>query len=152
MENLIAKHSKTIVQVKNHAIESLLTNAQEQQGQVIIHCFHYGCNSECGKSLQCQINLNPGITLEPVEYGNPSTLLHTYNIHMPPTKNYKKSYCTEFTMVFSALPKHCTAFHFIEPNLPGAKGWVIHNIKRSPTDVYKLNFGGQGASEGDIDF
>lgn len=49
-------------------------------GQVILHCRHYGCNAECGKSIRCEINLNPGITLVPVEGGNPSILLNQMNL------------------------------------------------------------------------
>ncbi|WP_026764605.1 hypothetical protein [Sediminibacterium salmoneum] len=121
-------------------------------GQVILHCKHFGCNAECGKSIRCEIKLNPGIALVPVDVGNPSTLLHTYKINLPPKKNYKTDYCTEFTLVFSALPKNCTAFHFIEPDAPDGEGWVIRNVKRSATDVYSLTFSNQLSYEGEIDF
>jgi len=121
-------------------------------GQVILHCKHYGCNAECGKSIRCEIKLNPGIALVPVEGGNPSTILHTYKINMPPKKNFKRSYCTEFTLVFSALPKGCTAFHFIEPDASDGTGWVINNIKRSATDVYMLTLGTHASWEGELDF
>ncbi len=120
--------------------------------QVILHCRHYGCNAECGKSIRCEINLNPGIALVPAEGDSPSTILHTYKINLPPKKNYKMDYCTEFTLIFSALPKNCTSFHFIEPDAPGAEGWVIRNIKRSSTDVYRLTFSNQLSYEGEIDF
>ena len=119
---------------------------------MILHCRHYGCNAECGKSIRCEIKLNPGIALVPIEGGNHSTILHTYKINMPPKKNYKMNYCTEFTLVFSALPKDCTAFHFIEPDGPGGEGWVIRNIKRSATDVYRLTFSNQLSYEVEIDF
>lgn len=121
-------------------------------GQVILHCKHFGCNAECGKSIHCEIKLNPGITLVPIEGGNPSTILHTYKINLPPKKNYKVNYCTEFTLVFSALPKDCKSFHFIEPDGPGGEGWVIRNIKRSATDVYNLTLGSHASWEGEIDF
>jgi hypothetical protein len=49
-------------------------------GQVILHCRHYGCNAECGKSIRCQINLNLGIALVPVDGGNPSTILNPMHL------------------------------------------------------------------------
>lgn len=136
-------------------IQKNKTNTFEQEdiaGQVILHCKHYGCNAECGKSIRCEIKLNSGIALVPIEGGNHSTILHTYKINIPPKKNFKRSYCTEFTLVFSALPKDCTAFHFIEPDGPGGEGWVIRNIKRSATDVYMLTLGTHASWEGELDF
>lgn len=135
-------------------ITETITNVEsvpEVSGQVIMHCLHYGCNSECGKSLSCEIILNSGIQLVPVGRGNPSDLLHTYNIQLAPAKNFKKSYGTHFTLVFSALPKNCTSFHFIEPDGDG-DGWKIYNIKRCSTDVYKLFFARHSAWEGEVDF
>ena len=133
-------------------VQTIAIEQVDTTGQVILHCRHYGCNAECSKSIRCEINLNPGIALVPAEGGNPSTILHTYNINLPPKKNYKMNYCTEFTLVFSALPKNCTAFHFIEPDVPGGEGWVIRNIKRSATDVYKLTLGTHASWEGELDF
>lgn len=133
-------------------VQTITLEQVDITGQVILHCRHYGCNAECGKSIRCEINLNPGVTLVPAEGGNPSTILHTYKINLPPKKNYKMNYCTEFTLVFSALPKNCTAFHFIEPDGSGGEGWVIRNIKRSATDVYKLTLGSHASWEGDVDF
>lgn len=133
-------------------VQTIALEQVDTTGQVILHCRHYGCNPECGKSIHCEINLNPGIALVPVEGGNPSSILHTYKINLPPKKNYKMNYCTEFTLVFSALPKNCTAFHFIEPDAPDGEGWVIRNIKRSATDVYRLTFSNQLSYEGEIDF
>jgi len=133
-------------------IKTITLEQVDTTGQVILHCRHYGCNAECGKSIRCEINLNPGIALVPAEGGSPSTILHTYKINLPPKKNYKMDYCTEFTLIFSALPKNCTSFHFIEPDAPDGEGWVIHNIKRSATDVYRLTFSNQLSYESEVDF
>lgn len=148
-------HSSSTTETLPEIFQEVQTTALEQldtTGQVILHCRHFGCHAECGKSIRCEINLNPGIALVPIEGGNPSTLLHTYKINLPPKKNYKTDYCTEFTLVFSALPKACTAFHFIEPDAPGGQGWVIRNIKRSATDIYRLTFSNQLSYEGEVDF
>lgn len=136
-------------------ITDIKTNIEllpEVASQVIMHCFHYGCDSECGKTIRCEIKLHPGMQLVPVEGGEPSTLLHTYKIKLPPAKNYKMDYCTEFTLVFSGLPKHCKSFHFIEPDDSISQGWVIRNIKRSATDVYKLTLSNHASWEGEVDF
>ncbi len=65
MDKILSKPIKTLVQVNNEAIETLLANAQEQ-GQVIIHCMHYGCSSEFGRTIKCELNLNPSVQLIPV--------------------------------------------------------------------------------------
>jgi hypothetical protein len=148
--HLSAKPIKTLVQVNNEAIESLLANAQEQ-GQVIMHCMHYGCSSECGKTLKCELKLNPNVQLIPTNGSRPSKLIQTYNINLPPGRTFKNSYGTEFTLIFTGLPKNCTEFDFIEPD-EGGKGWEAKNIKRNKTDVYKLFISPTGAWEGETKF
>ena len=128
----------------------LLEDAQEN-GQVIMHCKHYGCSSECGRTVFCEILIHPGIQLIPTDGSKAAELLHTYNINLAPGKNIKKSYSTVFTLVFSALPKHCTEFDFIEPDYSG-NGWVSKNVKRNKSDVYKLHITRDIIWEGDVDF
>ena len=128
----------------------LLEEAQEN-GQVIMHCKHYGCSSECGRTDFCEILIHPGIELIPTDGTKPAELLHTYNINLAPGKNFKKSYSTQFTLVFSSLPKHCTEFDFIEPDETG-NGWISKNIKRNKSDVYRLHITRDVIWEGDVDF
>ena len=150
MDKILAKPIKTLVQVHNEPIETLLANAQEQ-GQVIIHCLHYGCSSECGKTLKCELKLNPNVQLIPTNGSRPSKLIQTYNINLPPGRTFKNSYGTEFTLIFTGLPKNCTEFDFIEPD-EGGKGWEAKNIKRNKTDLYKLFISPTGAWEGETIF
>ena len=128
----------------------LLEDVQEN-GQVIMHCKHYGCSSECGRTVFCEILIHPGIQLIPKEGSKAAELLHTYNIKLAPRKNIKKGYSTVFTLVFSALPKHCTEFDFVEPDETG-NGWVSKNIKRNKSDVDTLHITRDVIWEGDVDF
>jgi hypothetical protein len=43
----------------------------------------------------------------------------------------------QFTLIFSALPKSCTAFDLIE-QIPEKGGFVFRNIQRNTTDIYDL--------------
>jgi len=43
-----------------------------------------------------------------------------------------------FSLIFSALPKSCLAFEFLE-NTIGVKGFHIPVIKRNATDVYNID-------------
>lgn len=150
MDKIFSNPIKNLVQVHNEAIESLLANAQEQ-GQVIMHCMHYGCSSACGKTLKCELKLNPNVQLIPTNGSRPSKLIQTYNINLPPGRTFKNSYGTEFTLIFTGLPKNCTEFDFIEPDVAGL-GWKAKNIKRNKTDVYKLFISPTGAWEGETTF
>jgi len=82
---------------------------------------------------------------------NPSNLIYTCNINLPPNRTFKNSYGTEFTLIFTELPKNCTEFDFIEPD-EGGKGWEAKNIKRNETDVYKLFISPTGSWEGETKF
>ena len=136
-------------QITEASKKKLLEEAHEN-GQVIMHCLHYGCSSECGTTFRCKILIHPGIQLIPIEGTKPAILLHSYNINLSPGINYKKTYRTDFTLVFSALPKNCTEFDFIEPDETG-RGWVSKNIKRNKTDVYKLHITRDSIWEGDVE-
>jgi len=146
MDTIFTNHTKNLVQFNNVATESLLANAKEQ-GQVIVHCLHYGCSSECGRTIKCELKLNPSVQLIPKNGAIISKLLHAYNINLPPAKNIKESYGTEFTLVFSGLPKDCTVFDFLEPDEDG-RGWNVKNIKRNNTDVYYIYFANASSWEG----
>jgi hypothetical protein len=46
-----------------------------------------------------------------------------------------------FTLVFSALPKSCTAFDFQEI-IPEPGGFCVQHIRRNSTDVYSIDLTG----------
>ncbi|MEI8075976.1 MAG: hypothetical protein WCH78_14595 [Bacteroidota bacterium] len=142
---------KVSIEKIDNATKIKLLEVAQENGQVIMHCKHYGCSSECGRTEFCELILHPDIELIPTNGSKPAELLHAYNINLAPAKNFKKSYSTQFTLVFSTLPKHCTEFDFIEPDVTG-NGWVSKNIKRNKSDVYKLHITRDVIWEGDVDF
>ena len=54
-----------------------------------------------------------------------------YWTDIPPVKEY----C--FTLIFSALPKECKVFDFVEEVIQG-RGFLVTDIERNETDVYTL--------------
>lgn len=123
-----------IIKVNDKEMRQLHEQAAEK-GQVIFHCYHHSCYDFCSGS--CQVSLNPGVLLMPHEGGEPSSLLHLYNMELAPLFIKKVYDLTNFTIVFSGLPKHCDHFDFIEPDDDGA-GWELTDIARNKSNVYKL--------------
>ena len=67
-----------------------------------------------------------------------SKLLQHYNIPLyPQWMRVKLGQTIRFTLIFSALPKSCTHFDFIE-QIPESNGFAFRNIARNSTDVYCL--------------
>lgn len=123
----------------------------EEQGQVIVHCLHYGCSSECGRTIKCEIALSPDVQLLPNGDADASKLIQSHNIGLPPTRNFKKSYCTKFTLVFSGLPKDCIEFDFFDP-FQAWGGWHVKKIERNKTYIYYLNFSRETSWHGETQF
>jgi hypothetical protein len=107
-----------------------------EEGQVIIHCFHNPCFDGCSKYKRCVIAVANNIVLIPDTKDGNASLIYAENILLMPDINIKKEEITKFTLVFSALPKNCKTFSFVEPE---DNGWVLHNIKRNRTDIYRLH-------------
>jgi hypothetical protein len=67
-----------------------------------------------------------------------SPLIHAENISFAPEWTLipdKGTY--SFLLIFSALPKSCLLFDLIE-DIPQPGGFLVRNIKRNKTDVYRI--------------
>lgn len=110
----------------------LLTNIEET-GQVIVHA-----------SITCKaawelVRIWQTTYLVDTESNRKSALLHVSNVAVAPNWTpivYGQT--LRFTLVFEALPKSCSRFHFMEViSEPG--GFLIENIQRNQSDVYQID-------------
>lgn len=124
----------TIVRIElaNNAKEiAKLQMDSSTDGQVTIHILHQACYSFC---TECNIEVYQDIHLIPDSGLKRSELIHIEN--RTSTLKFKTDgEFTRFTLIFSALPKHCRTFDFIEP---GERGWRLLNIQRNDSDVYNI--------------
>lgn len=103
-----------------------------EESQVILHC------SYTGSVYDDYIRIWRSTFLCPKECDKRSQLITAYNISIYPQWTMVKDGQTIiFTLVFSALPKACKEFDMIE-DIPELGGFMIRNIKRNKTDVYKV--------------
>ena len=113
-------------------LEALLTEVQEEQ-QVIVHCCYPGTHH-----IGSLIRIWQSTFLVDERLNHRSSLLHHENISLfpywtpvPPMQDYW------FTLVFSGLPKDCKSFDLRE-EIPEEGGFLVKNIKRNGTDVYRV--------------
>jgi hypothetical protein len=67
-----------------------------------------------------------------------SQLLHAENISYAPQWTMIPDAGTyTFLLIFSALPKSCTLFDLVE-DIPQPGGFLVKNIARNKTDVYRI--------------
>ena len=112
-------------------IDVKLTPAHD--GQVTVHC-HYHTSSE----EEC-IRIWDSTFLKAVGESHASTLVHAEGITMfpkwlvipPHTKHV-------FTLIFTPMPKSISLFDLIE-EIPQSGGFVVRNIQRNKTDVYRVS-------------
>ncbi len=68
-----------------------------------------------------------------------SQLVHAENISYAPQWTMVPDAGTySFLLIFSALPKFCTLFDLVE-DIPQAGGFLVKNITRNKSDVYRIN-------------
>ncbi|MBS1489640.1 MAG: hypothetical protein JSS93_03860 [Bacteroidetes bacterium] len=68
-----------------------------------------------------------------------ASLVHAENISFAPVWTVvPNSQDYHFLLIFSALPKACILFDFIE-NIPQPGGFLVRNIARNDTDVYHIH-------------
>lgn len=113
-------------------LESIKTGTLEEK-QVIVHCY-LPASSFWGNLVR----IWKSVVLEDVESGHKCTLVHAENIsffpvwtEVPPMKDYW------FTLIFTGLPKECKSFTLNE-NVPQQGGFLVKNIPRNKTDVYRI--------------
>lgn len=122
VESEIETNAKNIVKMQTDPVP---------EGQVIIHILHQACYSFCS---ECNIDVYQDIHLIPDSGLKRSELIHIEN--RSSSLNFKlDGKFTRFILIFSALPKSCRTFDFIEP---GEKGWRLLNIQRNASDVYNI--------------
>ena len=67
-----------------------------------------------------------------------SKLLHIENVAVAPSWTIVKHGATKrFTLIFSALPKSCKVFDFVE-EIKEPLEFTVRNIARNKTDVYTI--------------
>ena len=119
------------VEIDDLVKEDLLDYCAEP-GQVTVHITYNV------KNFGGAIRIWPTTFLIPAGGGSWAKLLTAYKISLAPQwtiLNRLGDY--RFTLVFSALPKHCDLFDLYE-KIDQQYGFWIKNIKRTKTDVYNL--------------
>lgn len=113
-------------------LEALQTQVETEK-QVIVHCCFPGTPFP-----DMLIRIWSSTFLIDESLGHRSSLIHHENISLfpywtavPPMKDYW------FTLVFSGLPKACTSFD-LQELIPQEGGFLVKNIKRNATDVYRI--------------
>lgn len=108
----------------------------EEMGQVVLHFVFKTPNEGMGDTL---IRIWPTSYLYDVHSAHRSDLVHIENITYYPTWFLCPAGTeTFFTLIFSGLPKSCTAFDFIEHCSNQSGAFRVLNIQRNKSDVYFL--------------
>jgi len=129
-EQVITPEVKQFIDIDEKTKQELLTQVEEQ-GMVIVHC-SFSASKTVG------IRIWNSTYLEDQETGSKSQLLHALNITCAPSWELVMDGTTKrFILIFSALPKTCQIFHFIE-EVPDSYGFEIYGIKRNASDVYNV--------------
>lgn len=116
--------NKTLLQLKEEF---------KEETQVIVHCTFTNRND-----LGDLIRIWPTTYLVAKNGNHKSELLHSENIILfPHWQIVKPNTTTVFTLIFSALPKDCEVFDFME-EIPEPGAFCFTNIKRNKTDVYNI--------------
>ncbi|MEM9548764.1 MAG: hypothetical protein AAGA77_22460 [Bacteroidota bacterium] len=133
--------SPTIIQKPETKIsEKLLREIKtqtEEMGQVVLHfVFHTPPDTGMGDTL---IRIWPTSYLYDLHSSHKSELIHIENItYYPVWYLCPAGTETYFTLIFSGLPKSCTAFDFIEHCTNQSGAFEVRNIQRNKSDVYFL--------------
>ena len=108
----------------------------EELGQVVLHFVFKTPNMVFGDTL---IRIWPTSYLYDLGSAHKSELVHIENItYYPEWYLCPAGTETFFTLIFSGLPKSCTAFDFIEHCTNQAGAFEVRNIQRNSSDIYFL--------------
>ena len=119
------------IEIDKQFLEEAQTDTDLEK-QVIVHCFF---NSPFGDSL---IRIWRSTYLRDKESSHKSQILTAHNISFYPTWTaISGGMDAKFTLVFSALPKSCTAFDLFE-DIPEGNGFFTGLISRNKSDVYSV--------------
>ena len=129
----IATDTQTITVVEEKSLIAIETKLDEE-AQVILHCRVKSVDASL-------IRIWKSSFLFDGHSDHRSHLILNENIALYPEWTViGQSPYHHFTLIFSALPKYCTLFHFIE-EIPEPGGFVFRNIQRNKSDVYYLELG-----------
>ncbi len=103
-----------------------------EKGQVIFHCMYHN-----------QYNFEAAIRIWRTTYlfdhhsDHKSEMVHAEKIVFAPQWQlvWPKS-SSQFTLIFSGLPKSCTVFDFVEESGSESGAFIFRNIPRNSADVY----------------
>jgi hypothetical protein len=104
--------------------------------QVIVHC-HYTCTNPYGM----YIRIWPTTYLIARDLQHRSELIHAENIPLAPEwMAVAPGTKSQFTLIFSGLPKGCERFDLAEI-IPQEGGFFVAGIERNDMDVYEVEMG-----------
>jgi hypothetical protein len=124
MDNLFNSQNQDNEKV---GIPSDLTLLIEEK-QIIIHCLVKG---------ETVLSIRGDTFLSSNQPHRKAFLLFSFGAPIHPVTSYGVD--QRFTLIFSALDKECSKFHFIESKLH-PEMFVAANVYRNETDVYHLEF------------
>lgn len=120
-----------VFRISNQILEEAKSQAEVEK-QIIVHCFYKT------HFLNTSLRIWETTFLRDMDSTHNSKLLSAHNITMYPEWMPTKGGSTaKFTLVFSALPKSCTAFDLIE-DIPEEGGFFSEVIARNKSDVYRV--------------
>ena len=110
-----------------------LKEETREEKQVIVHC-HYTCTNPYGM----YIRIWPSTYLISKDVQHKSDLVHAENIPLAPDwMAVPPGARSQFTLIFTALPKDCQRFDLAEI-IPQEGGFFVPNIERNELDVYEV--------------
>lgn len=123
--------TKPKVDITPDLLEEIKTSTS-YEGQVILH-FVY---TILGNPTENKIRIWPSSFLYDHDSNHRSELVHVENISLYPEWLQCTKKHNYFTLIFSALPKSCTTFDFVEHCGNQFGAFEVRNISRNDTDVY----------------
>lgn len=129
----VSTHTDLPVVKPETSVDQELLSSIEEAGQVIIHA-----------SITCKawwelVRIWKTTYLIDQVAGHRSQLLLASNISLAPNWTpIVQGQTIRFTLVFESLPKSCSSFDFAEI-IPEPGGFIIRNIARNQTDVYRID-------------
>ncbi|MBK9105761.1 MAG: hypothetical protein IPL92_14630 [Saprospiraceae bacterium] len=128
-------HTTPGTRIRSSTRKKLREQTQEEK-QVIVHC-HYTCTNPYGM----YIRIWPSTYLIARDVAHRSELVHAENIPLAPDwMAVPPGAKSQFTLIFSGLPKDCQRFDLAEI-IPQEGGFFVADIERNEMDVYEVEMG-----------
>jgi hypothetical protein len=132
----LIQFAKTLEEKKvQHGVKLKTQDEADEESQVVVHCTFV--SSEFDQAIR----IWKSTYLLDRGSDHRSELVSAFNVSMYPVwTRVRGGHSLQFTLVFTGLPKSCTAFDLIEI-IPQSGGFVERNIPRNEKDVYRIQFG-----------